>query len=309
MTAFPRVSHEDVRNLGVEAWCRRLEQSASDPIQDDVRYPGFPDEAVQRQFVGSAGADALREISQFYRLIQTHIWPRDRERGRYLDFGSGWARVSRFFLRDFREGEMVGVDIDPDMVAFCRTSNQPGAYFAVDPQGALPFAPGTFGVITAYSVFTHLPPKIFATRLHDLIALLAPGGLLVITVEPPRFIDFIDSIPPETDQAWWASLARQRHQVPRLRADLAAGGIAYLASGGGEYRDQDIYGETVVTADYVRKAVRPLGQLVEFVDDPQQFWQAVAIIRRHDPVRNLWNHLLRTTTWLRRLARRLRRIW
>lgn len=302
------IRHEDVRGLEVTAWCDRLERSASEATQDGLTYPGFPPEAVQRQFVGSAGADALREISNFYRFIQRHLPEQDRRGRLYLDFGAGWGRVARFFLRDFPQERMFGVDIDPDMIAFCQQSGQPGTYSTVDPKAALPFAAGRFGLITAYSVFTHLPPALFTARLADLIGLLAPGGLLVITVEPPRFVDFVESIDPGTDNAWLAGLSAQKPQLPRLREDLERHGIGYLASGGGEHRDQDIYGDTVVTAAYLRDAVGKAASLIEFVDEPQQFWQAVAVIRRRDPARDVWRPLMRTTTWPKRLMRRLRRL-
>jgi len=54
---------------------------------------------------------------------------------------------------------MVGVDIDPDMVAFCAGANLPGRFETIANGQPLAFADGSFRLITAYSVFTHLPPQ------------------------------------------------------------------------------------------------------------------------------------------------------
>jgi SAM-dependent methyltransferase len=276
------VEHADVDHLTPEAWRDLLIASVEAPEQDGLTYPGFPEGEVQRQFVGSEGRDALGEAYRFYDFAAVHGLAQPRPPGAYLDFGCGWGRIGRFFLRDFPAERIAGVDVDPDMIAFCREAGMPGAYHVIENGGGLPFADGSVALATAYSVFTHLAPPLFQAWMAELLRVLAPGGRLIITVEPPRFLDFIEGLDPDGAHAWHASFAPWKPELPRLRRDLETQGIAYLATGGGAYREAEVYGETVVDAGYLQRLVAGRGRLDMLYDDPAAFWQAVAVITRQD---------------------------
>ena len=287
MTVVRRLAHEDLRGLAPDVWLARLKSSVTARSQGGLLFPEFPSAEVQRQFVGSAYEDALDEAGTFYAFAQEGMGDRayKRSTGRgYLDFGCGWGRISRFFLRDFEAGDMIGVDIDPDMIAFCAQADLPGRFETIANGQPLPFADDQFRLITAYSVFTHLPPHLFRAWLAELLRVLAPGGQLVFTVEPPRFLDVLEATEPDSDNAWMAALAVYKDRLPQLRADLASEGVAYLPSGGGDFREPDVYGETVVTAKFVAREAAPHGgEVVRYVDDPARFWQAAVVIRKRDP--------------------------
>lgn len=285
--AVRRLAHEDLTGVGADAWLARLKRSVGERVQDGVLYPDFPSAEIQRQFVGSAYEDALDEAGRFYRFAQESMNDRAYKRSvgkGYLDFGCGWGRIGRFFLRDFPADDMVGVDIDPDMVAFCAGANLPGSFDTIVNGQPLPFADGHFRLVTAYSVFTHLPPHLFRAWLAELLRVLAPGGLLVFTVEPPRFLDFLEAADPNSDNAWHVALSAYKDQLPRMRAELAKDGVAYLPSGGGAYRESDVYGDTAVTAKFVAREAAPHGgEVVRYIDDPSRFFQAAVVIRKRDP--------------------------
>jgi SAM-dependent methyltransferase len=288
MTVSARLlAHEDIRSEGSDAWIARLKRSVAERAQDGLMFPDFPSAEIQRQFVGSTYEDALDEAGRFYDFAQESMGDRAYKRSGgqgYLDFGCGWGRIGRFFLRDFKADDMVGVDIDPDMVAFCAQANLPGRFETIVNGQPLPFPDGSFRLVTAYSVFTHLPPHLFRAWLAELLRVLAPGGQLVFTVEPPRFLDMLEATDADSSNAWMAALAVYKDRLPQLRADLAKEGIAYLPSGGGDYREQDVYGETAVTAKFVAKQAAPHGgEVVRYIDDPARFWQAAVVIRKRDP--------------------------
>jgi len=288
MTVSARLlAHEDIRSEGSDAWIARLKRSVAERAQDGLMFPDFPSAEIQRQFVGSTYEDALDEAGRFYDFAQESMGDRAYKRSGgqgYLDFGCGWGRIGRFFLRDFKAEDMVGVDIDPDMVAFCAQANLPGRFETIVNGQPLPFPDGSFRLVTAYSVFTHLPPHLFRAWLAELLRVLAPGGQLVFTVEPPRFLDMLEATDADSSNAWMAALAVYKDRLPQLRADLAKEGIAYLPSGGGDYREPDVYGETAVTAKFVAKQAAPHGgEVVRYIDDPARFWQAAVVIRKRDP--------------------------
>jgi SAM-dependent methyltransferase len=284
-----RIAHEDLKGVAADVWLARLKRSVAERVQGGVLYPDFPSAEIQRQFVGSAYEDALDEAGRFYRFAQESMGDRGYKQSSgkgYLDFGCGWGRIGRFFLRDFSADDMVGVDIDPDMVAFCAGASLPGGFDTIVNGQPLPFADGHFRLVTAYSVFTHLPPHLFRAWLAELMRVLAPGGLLVFTVEPPRFLDFIEAADPNSENGWHVALSAYKDQLPRMRAELAQDGVAYLPSGGGAYRESDVYGDTTVTAKYVAKEAAPHGgEVVRYIDDPARFFQAAVVIRKRDPNR------------------------
>lgn len=282
---MPRLAeHRDVAGLPDEAWLDRVRSTLEEPVQDGLAYPRFPAPEVQRQFTGSDQSHTLQEAFNFYAFVREEM--RDRAyrscRGsRYLDFGCGWGRITRFFLKDFERGDVAGADIDPEMIEFCRNADLPGLYLRIRNGEALPFASGSFRLVTAYSVFTHLPPELFRAWARELLRILAPGGLLVLTVEPPRFLDFIESLGSGAARLGWEqALARYGEQMPALRANLRSRGVVYLPTGGGDHREPEVYGDTVVTPAYVAAVVRPLGRVRRVVDDQFRFWQGVVVVQK-----------------------------
>ncbi|HEX5271774.1 MAG TPA: class I SAM-dependent methyltransferase, partial [Gemmataceae bacterium] len=98
--------------------------------------PSLPDEAVQMRFTGKKGDVTLRDGFRIYQLFR-ELWQRHRgEPGpaaRALEFGCGWGRITRFFLRDFPPDRLVGIDCLPEMVELCRRTNRWATFEAVAP--------------------------------------------------------------------------------------------------------------------------------------------------------------------------------
>lgn len=100
--------------------------------------------------------------------------------GALLDFGCGCGRLIRSWSN--LEGvRVVGVDYNPALVDWC-ARNLPFAEFIVgNLRPPLPLDSGTFDVIYAYSVFTHLAMEDQLPWRVELARLLKPGGHLVVT--------------------------------------------------------------------------------------------------------------------------------
>lgn len=277
------LEHGDVRALGDDAWLEKLKRSITEPVQDGLSWPGFPDESLQKAFVGSSYEHTLQEAWNFHRFTVDAAarWSKSCRSSRYLDFGCGWGRIGRFFLREFERGDMAGVDVDPGVIDFCVGAGVPGHHLAVENGRALPFADGSFRLVTAYSVFTHLPEPLFRWWMAELLRVTAKYGLIVFTVEPPRFLDFIEAIDVEAPETGWhAALAAQRHEFPIKRQELADRGVTYLPTGGGPYRPPESYGDTVVHPRFITATVGRAGVLRSYLDDGERFWQALAVVQK-----------------------------
>jgi SAM-dependent methyltransferase len=99
---------------------------------------------------------------------------------RVLDFGCGAGRTLRHFLPEAEAGaELWGVDIDAPSITWLEENLCPPLHVrrgAPDPP--LDFESGSFDLIWALSVFTHLTDSSLPWLL-ELHRLLQPGGLLV----------------------------------------------------------------------------------------------------------------------------------
>lgn len=99
----------------------------------------------------------------------------------FLDFASGWGRMTRHLVRELPADRVFASEIDAAALRFQSETFGVGAVAsASDPTG---FAPGReFSFIFAASFFSHLPKASFERWAERLLACLAPGGLLLFSV-------------------------------------------------------------------------------------------------------------------------------
>lgn len=108
-----------------------------------------------------------------------------------LDFGCGCGRVIRRW-HDLGV-ELHGTDVNPRLVEWCRDS-LPFARFAVNSiEPGLGYAAGSFGLVYAFSVFTHMPAELEAAWIAELRRVLRPGGHLVVSTHGRAYLDRLDA--------------------------------------------------------------------------------------------------------------------
>jgi hypothetical protein len=113
--------------------------------------------------------------------------------GRVLDFGCGVGRVLRYWGPQ-PPFELHGADFNPAMIAWCSQS-LPFASFSVNPlEGPLAYESGSFGLVYALSVFTHLPVSLQLSWLRELLRVLRPGGYLYLTVHGDAAAGVLDEL-------------------------------------------------------------------------------------------------------------------
>jgi SAM-dependent methyltransferase len=159
---------------------------------DQVPVPPF-------RFVERVGGGDYRDVGEALSrnlLEQGGLRPTDR----LLDIGCGVGRLAAPLTRYLRgEGLYEGFDIDPELVAWCErniTRRHPRFRFrAVDvhskyyrPSGSVsgsaftfPYEDGSFDLVSATSLFTHLLTRDAENYLRESARVLAPGGTLFAT--------------------------------------------------------------------------------------------------------------------------------
>lgn len=271
---------EKIRSLDDQAWLNLLIRSISTPYIDGIEFPGFPSDEMQTEFVGSANEKALREAFNFYLLFKEYAQRLGKPLGRgsrLLDFGCGWGRFLRFFWKDVDETNLSGCDVNQRIVDTCRALKVPGQIDLIDPLGRLPYGDNYFDAIIAYSVFTHLPEKAHLNWMRELARVARPGCIFCLTLEPRRFIDFIATIPPDTEQGWYKKLIKHKPRVDDFYRDFDVGDLVFMPTNLGVV---EVYGDAVVPLAYIERKWADYFRIHAYIDDPSKFWQAVLVVQR-----------------------------
>jgi hypothetical protein len=274
---------DHLRKLEDHQWFDMLVKSIDGPDIDGVRFPGFPAPDMQTSFVGSANEAALREAFNFYVLAKGYAAALGMPIGngrRFLDFGMGWGRFLRFFWKDMTAENLYGCDIDPDIIKIARNLGVPGNLDRIYHFGRLPYPDDFLHGGIAYSVFTHLPENVHLHWRRELVRVMRPGAVFSMTIEPRRFIDFIENLPETSTSPWHRSLRTHAALARKYREGYDRGEFIYIPTGGGDFRNADVYGDAVVPVSYIEQHWAPEFALRAYIDDANAFPQAVAVLQR-----------------------------
>ncbi|MFY9578372.1 MAG: methyltransferase domain-containing protein [Gaiellaceae bacterium] len=97
-----------------------------------------------------------------------------------LDWGCGCGRILRHWSR-LPRARVFACDIDSRMVDWCRKNLTFADVTVNDISPPLPYEAGTFDLVYAFSVFTHLPEDLQHAWMHECFRVLKPGGHLLFS--------------------------------------------------------------------------------------------------------------------------------
>ncbi|MGL5058794.1 MAG: class I SAM-dependent methyltransferase [Microcoleus sp.] len=271
-------------SLSDQEWLEVVEKSVEHRFVDGIELPGFPPEEIQRNSVGSSGKLALGEGFRFYSEIKRYAASLDRpltRDSRILDFGCGWGRMIRFFLKNVASENLYGIDVDPEMIDICTNTVRKGNFSLVNPEPPTEFANNSFDVVYAYSVFSHLSEPVHIKWVQEFSRILKPGGIMIVTTQARRFIEFCRSLRGQNHESgWFYGLANSFLDTEAAFADYDNGKFLYSATGGGPARPASFYGEAVISPGYVKREWTKYLTFCDFVDDPAKFTQAAIVMQK-----------------------------
>lgn len=244
---------------------------------------GFPPADFQTITVGASDEQALREAFNFYRTVKSYAFGQDiriTDTTRVLDFGCGWGRITRFFLKDVAADNLWGVDVDGQMIELCRRLVHFGRYATVAPEPPTFFDARTFDVVYAYSVFSHLAEPVHIQWVKEFRRILRPGGLLVVTTMPRDFLEYCRSLrgsPQETP--FHRALAASFVDTEASLAAYDRGQFLYAPTGGGPALPSWFYGISLIPKPYVMVEWGKYLKLVDFTYRPEIVPQALIVMQ------------------------------
>jgi SAM-dependent methyltransferase len=244
--------------------------------------PPLPAKEVQLRFTGDSGRSTLQRAFAVYARLRSLCGRYQVELSRVLEFGCGWGRILRFFVRDLEPENIFGIDVHPEMVALCN-SGAPWARVTrcqSQPPTALPDR--HFDLIYAYSVFTHLSETAHLAWLTEFDRLLRPGGLLVLTTRPRGFIEMCARYSASNDNSpWMAGLKKAFPDPARTLAEYDQGRFIFAPVGGGDFLSSEFYGEACVPLSYVQRVWVRTFALCE--TDEAEDYQLFIVLRKPAP--------------------------
>lgn len=92
-----------------------------------LELPGFPSEEIQLRYTGRSGLLTMKQAYEFYDIIRNvclNLSKPISSMNAILDFGCGWGRIIRFFLRDIEPNKLYGIDLSNVMISICKETNK-----------------------------------------------------------------------------------------------------------------------------------------------------------------------------------------
>jgi SAM-dependent methyltransferase len=159
--------------------------------EDDDGVP-IPSAALRFMVVGESDPDHFLYWGRRGAQLVTDLLARHgkglEQVGKVLDLGCGCGRVIRHLRRCGAE-ELHGCDCNAKAIAWCRRFLDFATFDVNNLEPPLPYPDATFGLIYAYSIWTHLPERLQLRWMDEARRVLRPGGYFLLTVHGRRFID------------------------------------------------------------------------------------------------------------------------
>lgn len=290
MTQADRIEavFDSFRSAGDEEWLEVLISSLGVPEIAGVRMPSFPPEALQREIHGHSGEVSLHEAHVFFREVKAYCAYAGRPvapETRLLDFGCGWGRILRLFMKDVRAANLLGAESTDRFLMAARRANPYATFLgcSIAPPLAVPAA--SLDLVVSWSVFSHLDEFLADRWLREFHRLLKPDGLVVLTTQSRRFLAFCAeqrlrrASGMRLEHPWHEACADSFADEARANSDFEAGRFLHAASAKPP-RPEAHYGEAIIPRNYVLKAWGGMFRLIEYLDNPVRLPQVLIVLQK-----------------------------
>jgi SAM-dependent methyltransferase len=206
--------------------------------------PKWPNEAMQRGYVGTYGVDLLRRAFKFTDILeQDGAFANPDWRG--LDYGCGWGRFASVLLAKGSAQQLDLCDAWAATLQILGKLNYENRVFKVpELLGAGDLPSREYDFVLSFSVFTHLNDEAFHRNIPVILESLKRGGQFYFTVRHEEFIAH-----------------KYSDRANDLSGTLSKDGFVHVDSGGSKTPEK-VFGDMIVLPSYLEQfgRVRYLGQ-------------------------------------------------
>jgi hypothetical protein len=242
-----------------EQWFDANDRAAQSRNGVHADMPGVPDADAQIRFTGRSGTENLRQAFHFYQFCLHSISAHGAigDTGRILDFGCGWGRLARFWLREADPSRIWCVDAMAEAIDLLRATGMPAHALQCNPVPPVEGLPERFRLIYAFSVFSHLSETVALQWMEYFADRLEPGGHFIFTTRGKQYLADLRRLrmhPPEDEhQIRMMAVAPPQEEI---ETRYAAGEFVFFGTGGGGELTDDFYGEAIISEAWLRVTAR-----------------------------------------------------
>jgi SAM-dependent methyltransferase len=249
-----------------------------------IILPKLPSDDVQDGFTAMHGRDNLNQAFEFYRYVCSVSHLAEINKPRMLDFGGGWGRISRFFLKDTDPEHIYIVDTMAFAIDCLHATGNPCRIIHNQPLPPIQGLNEKFDLVYSYSVFSHLSENYFRVWVDYLLGVLRPGGYLAFTTRGHFFINHLEELhkaktePPKTLKEHIRRLREEMPTPEEIRRRYLTGLFQFYPIGGAGELTSNFFGETFIPKAYIERHFGSL--LVQFTEDVPRVDQSVILLRK-----------------------------
>jgi Methyltransferase domain len=273
-------------SLTHDEWNGVLINSITASNIEGVEFPTFPPVELQNRIHGHDSVASLTEAAAFYKFAcDNKISGPDApwyQTGSMLDYGSGWGRIVRHFMRDFPLRQIVGYEPSGLFATIARANNPyvtflSGGYM---PDGILPAA--KFDLAVGWSIFSHLSKVSAIAWLTETARILASGGAAMYTTWGLRFLERLKAEEAQMKAGeeihWYSKVCLLgTGDIDARIQDYHAGEFVWCDSS-----QNSLYGEAFISRVALQRLIDELGLPLSIeVFDDATLSQDVFILRKN----------------------------
>ncbi len=271
-----------------DEWFTKVCDSYLNPpvFVDGKQLPGFPSDTIQANTTGQAGVNTLKEAFIFYQdCIETFkdLGAPIKSQHNLLDFGAGWGRITRFFLRELPLNHIYGIDVMEEFVQICKETFHSENFFTCAPFPPSSIPDKKMNYVIGYSVFSHLSEKACASWMREFYRILLPDGIVALTTRGRPFFDYCESLKGAGHKGYTGALAKLFDDFDNARIRYDNGEFVHSNNNGvtgGGAMTADFYGETFIPESYAKNAYSKFFVLEKFLFDPSRQTHPIMFFRK-----------------------------
>jgi SAM-dependent methyltransferase len=243
----------------------------------------MPPEYFQLAVSSLVGDETLKQASSVYKLFRTVIEKHCgsvADRNAVLDFGCGWGRVMRFFMKDIEPARLYGIEEWKEQVEHAKATNRWCNFLHVNKEPPTQLPDGKFDVIFSFSVFSHLSEDSHKRWLAEFKRILVPGGLILATTWGREHSDHLERVRRGAHQTWdkhYNNMIQARFSgKEKWLSEYDNGHFCHVDLG---YAGNEHYGETCIPEEYVRAEWGKSFAILDYINDRSVCMQNLIVAR------------------------------